>query len=98
MKTVWKYTIRPFIETRVEFRMPHLARVVFVAIEQSDATEPDHITIGIWAEVNPRAVATARTFEIIGTGHPAPVEHLYCGTVQTGGLVLHVYEDPRPAP
>lgn len=84
MKTVWKYTLEPAAQQIL--RMPVGAQVVHVHGEGR--------SIYLWAEVDTEAPGVNRHFEIVGTGHEVPPEHVHLGTAffATLGLVFHVYE------
>ena len=55
----------------------------------------------IWAQVfpteAPHSIDETRTFELVGTGHPIPLDGIYLGTALCGIYVWHVYEiTPTP--
>jgi hypothetical protein len=53
-----------------------------------------------WAEYDPEfeGTAIARTFMVIGTGHPIPASARYWGTApRKHGMVFHLYELPALA-
>ena len=62
--------------------------------------DPVHVANGItldevdfWAERTIGAAATARRFQVFGTGHPLPENARYVGTCpRMSGLVWHLYE------
>jgi hypothetical protein len=80
---IWKYELP--VQDKVVVPMPQGAKVI--------TAQPQRGAVTIWAEVDPEARRVARTFRIIGTGHPVDDGGLrYIGTVQAGILVWHVYE------
>jgi hypothetical protein len=65
--------------------MPQGAKVVHVGEQNGD--------IYLWASVNPNMLEERRTFTVVGTGHKAPPDSVYVGTVQIHPFVWHVFEE-----
>ena len=62
--------------------MPTEARIVHV----------DGETETLWAEVDPEAERTKRTFRVFGTGHLLPDGAVHVYTWESGRFVWHLYE------
>lgn len=86
MKTIYKYALRVTDEQRVD--LPRGAVVRLVAVQGN--------TLCLWAEVDPEAPLSPRTFRIHGTGHPILTTDdeilFYVGSVMMDPFVWHVYE------
>lgn len=82
MTTVWKFPLR--IVGLQEIRMPR--RTIILTAQMQ------HTELCLWA-VCVEGKTNLRTIEIFGTGHELPdFERAYIATVQTGGLVWHIFE------
>lgn len=86
MKTIYKYALRVTDEQRVD--LPRGAVVRLVAVQGH--------ALCLWAEVDPEAPLSSRTFRIYGTGHPILTTDdeilFYVGSVVMDPFVWHVYE------
>lgn len=83
--TVWKFPLH----------MTDLQDVPLPEGAQLLSAQMQGVTLCLWALVNPKSPARARTIEIIGTGNPCDdVPRKYISTVQMAGglLVWHVFE------
>lgn len=86
MTTVWKYTVK-VTSLWEPVPMPDGSRLVSVG--RSD----DPGEVYVWAIVNPSRPEVARSIVVTGTGHPAPENGVFVGTVDTGfGLIWHVWD------
>lgn len=85
MQTIWKYPLEGLVAT---VRMPHNAQILTVQMQQGVPC--------LWALVDPDAPTAARRFVARGTGQDADGldARAYCGTVQQGGFVWHLFEVP----
>ena len=87
MRTIWKDT-KPISDV-VTFRLPAPFTLRHIACETPD-------TISVWAEVVPDGSPLARTFAVVGTGHPIPAvvegSGLFAVTCVVPPFVWHVYE------
>jgi hypothetical protein len=63
--------------------MPQGAQCLTVQIQRGGAC--------LWAIVDPAAPVVYRHVRIAGTGHPAPPEADYLGTLQMGDYVWHYF-------
>ena len=85
--TIWKFTLEA-ADRQVAY-MPRGARILSVGEQRGD--------INVWAIVDPEVPTEARTFLVLGTGHPAAGASgaTFLGTVQLlgGSLVFHVFEE-----
>lgn len=79
-RTVWKFPIVD--DARVE--MPEGAKAVHIGFQGRQLT--------MWAEIDPSAPLTHRSFEIVGTGHDIPDggQHVYSWIDEP--FVWHLYE------
>jgi len=81
MKVIWKF---PVTDSSVDIAIPQGARILCL---QMQAGQPC-----IWAEVDIEAPAITRTAHIVMTGQGyASCPGEYCGTVQDGAYVLHIF-------
>jgi hypothetical protein len=83
MRTIHKYKLGPLTGLPI----PRTATVLCVQMQRDD--------LCMWVELdNSHAIERERVFHVFGTGHQIPdsFSGKYIGTVQTQGLVLHVYE------
>lgn len=86
MKKIFKYKLM-VSDGPLSAQLPVDARILHI---QADGDQ----LIDIWAEVNPEADNTYRTFIIFGTGQPTTYPNkIHIGTVMTPHkLVWHVFE------
>ncbi len=86
-RAVWKWSL-PMSEALaegVDVAMPSTTHLVSV--------QEQHGLITLWGLVEPDAPTVKRRFKIVGTGDRAVgPEDVYCGTVQMGMFVWHVFE------
>lgn len=86
MKTIYKYSIP--IETFFSLNLPSGAKILSFQTQMGVPV--------IWAIVDPENKMEVRHFYIRGTGHPDHSgemdDDIYIGTIQTGGLVWHLFE------
>ena len=81
MKQVWKFQVGTAVTT---IDLPRGAKVLHVGIQDG--------AVCFWASVTPTAIKQSRQFKVIGTGQHYDREWEYCGTVQDGPYVWHVFE------
>lgn len=94
MRTVWKYRIPYWEQTEATFDIPVGGTIVHIAREKTGSVED---FVSLWVEVNSTAATEARSFVIVGTGHPIPVGSRYRGTAFSSPLVIHLYEQTSPS-
>ena len=82
MRTIWKYPLGRVLA------LPDGARLIKVARQAGELT--------LWALVDTEAPLAPHHFEVCGTGHPAPPDSSYVGTVFDEPFVWHVFEVPQP--
>lgn len=91
-KTVWKYRLEE--RDRQTLVLPRKTEILSVGVQDG--------RIFVWAKVDPETqVFEPRTFVIVGTGNPVPVDAaLFIGTVHLygGELVLHIFETVNGVP
>ena len=78
--TVWRFRLGSVAH------MPRGARIVHVGTPEGVLT--------LWAEVDPDAEKTLRTFEVFGTGQHIPDHCVHLHTWIEGPYVWHLYEVP----
>jgi len=96
-RTVWRFEIPMEIQdgaakwnNRFTIKMPAGAEVLTIQVQGSKPC--------IWAKVDPEQELTDRSFMLVGTGHPLPIEPQdfvhYKGTFQLAGgaLVFHLFD------
>ena len=83
--TIWKFEL--LVTDHAEVEMPHGATLLDVQATSSPAF------LQLWAVIDPTAPKEPRRFEIRGTGHPLGKVGPHIATVQTRGLVWHVFEE-----
>ena len=89
MRTVWRYALE-FNPPITKIEVPVGAKPLFVGLQNGVPQ--------LWMEINlandMETERETRTFEFIGTGHNAPMNGKYLGTVlmYSDTLVLHLYE------
>lgn len=85
-KRIYKYELE--IEDGQNISLPIGAEILDAQM-QSDK-------LCMWCLVNPKVPTEIRNFEIFGTGHPVlsdmGTSRKYIATVQTRGLVFHLFE------
>ena len=84
MKTIWKFDT--VVADEVEIVMPEGAEIIHVAPWMTPAF------LQLWAVVDPEAPRVGRRLSIRGTGHPLGEVGDHLGTVQSQGLVWHLFE------
>jgi hypothetical protein len=84
-RAVWRYQVNLDGPTTIRLTGDPVA----VAVDM-----PGDAGIEFWAEHDPSKPEVARTFAIVGTGHPIPAGAAYVGTAPRSryGLVWHLYE------
>lgn len=89
MDTVYKYPLQ--LMDRQTIALPEDAEILHIGPDPAGAP-------CLWARVDTDVVTTARTFVIVGTGHPIflvddskPPEHI--GSYIQNGFVWHVFEE-----
>lgn len=88
MRTIYRYEVSLF--------KPVTHRLMGHPLAVANA-ESVHPALEFWAEFDPEFanLAIARTFVVIGTGHPIPEDYTYRGTApRKDGMVFHLYEYP----
>ena len=81
-KVIYKYKID---STLTKLELPETAIVRAFMKQQDDYC--------IWVELDPSDKKVIRTFISIGTGQSFPSDcAAYCGTIQDGNFVWHLYE------
>lgn len=80
-KTIWQYQF-PIIPS-FQLEMPLNAIIRSVQMQERIPT--------LWAEVDEDAEKELRSFRIFGTGHLLDDKTEYCGTIQDGAYVWHIY-------
>lgn len=87
MRTIFKYSIP--IKDYLYIKMPKGAKILSFQIQMGEPV--------IWALVNPNEECEERNFCIKGTGHPIQYddfdENIFIGTIQSGALVWHLFEE-----
>jgi len=88
-RTIWKYPLKPIEYQELEIPSGH---PISVAIQKDFAGNE---TLCLWAEVLPDTDPFKYAIHIYGTGHPMDPQGSgdFLGTVQTDGLVFHVYSE-----
>lgn len=82
MKTIWKYRLDEPVKT---LALPAGAKVLAVQMQNAEPT--------LWVLVDPRNKTEQRTFVNHSTGHTVPdTDDVYCGTLQAGPFVWHIFE------
>lgn len=86
-RTIWKFPLR--VNDVQDIEMPRGATILHVNLQYN--------TICLWALVDPDATRERRLIAICGTGHSAPDDGRYIGSVMMmgGDLVFHVFERPE---
>jgi hypothetical protein len=74
---------------RITVDAPLGAYIVHVDVQQRPPHDPC-----MWVQLDPDLEPLKRTFEIVGTGHPAPEDGWHIATWQQSGFVWHLYELP----
>ena len=90
MRAVWKFPLS-LSSGPQNVTLPEGATIVH-AHAQTIGGSPKPV---MWAEVNPDAGTSERTFHVVATGEEFSVPfHRYVGTVHIDWTVWHVYEAP----
>ena len=80
-QAIWKYSFE--ITDYFELPLPFGAKVLLVEMQGEQPC--------IWAMVEASNTPEARTFSVVGTGHPLPNGE-YIGTFQQPPFVWHLFE------
>lgn len=85
MRTIHKYPFKDG-EVTLSVLMPRGAKVIHIAIQSQ--------WFCVWALVDTDNSLEWRHFELVGTGHPAPIKctHINSHLLHGGNLVLHAFE------
>jgi hypothetical protein len=82
MKEIWKYGLS---SGKYSLQVPTQSSVLSVGIQDGD--------IMIWMKVSHNSRQVTKEFNVYMTGEPFNDEfHRYIGTVQSNGIVNHVFE------
>ena len=86
-QTIWKYPLAITDEQLLD--MPEGAQLLTVQVQGDQLV--------LWAQVCPDHPTVNRRIVIFGSAHPMDCAYgKYVATVQTGSLVLHVYDGLHP--
>lgn len=86
MRTVYKYEFP--IEQSFSRPTARIVKILRVTPKTNDIGTIDGFTV--WAEVD-SDIQETNNFYTVGTGNPIPLYTKYCGTIDAGVFVWHLY-------